>query len=851
MGKMAAGRIVRNWRRVGGTSFLGLLLIVAALFWFLQAASGVAFSQASAYGLKWNVPNPPTEGRAGLKLTFSTVQVTNEGTQDWISNGSNAVTLGYRWYTTDNKFVTPVGDTYWQDLRADLPKDIPPGGSVIFPDFQVSVPAKPGNYVLHLDLVQGSSGWFAEKGATDFTTKITVVAKDTTPPTASVLMLPLFEVSTVFTVTWNGDDGKDGSGVANYDVQYQVLGNSDWTDWLLNTSQTAAQFSGENGKIYNFRARAVDKAGNIGKYSDNAQTTTRINILPPSARVASLQVQSPSVFLVRWSGFDSVDGSDNQIFDVQYKDGDNGTWQDWISSTPATAAVFKGEAGHTYYFRCRATNYAGLRSDYSDTPQASTTVNPILDAGYSSQVVSATVVTISATNTVTATASPTVTATQAPSASTTATASTTPTVTDVLTGTVTPSGTAASGDAAHLVVLALADDVSGTATITTSIGASQPLTNTPGANPMITPTTTASATVTATASATPTATTTPAASGPQTTVFPLAVKNGTDDTGTSGIVVQNPSQNPLDVFVRFYDANGAPVTTTVNGVSSKTTPDQAQTISRIATKLITVPPNSSQTIWDSVIPVNAYNGWILLSADSGFNAWEVRLPKVGQPVTYASPTLSTTLYLPYLKKAGPTASSYVDLANPNTTPATVQITYYAAGNGQVVATEKLEIPMLGSLRLNTNNLIGDTNSAVSGFTGSAVITSTQALAGSVELPLADGTYASYPALVNAATTTGPLAFYSQATGYSSAVVIQNVSKQAASVKLDFVDGNGNSVASSTESVPAHSQVVVGQNALSSQPSFVGSVKATSDGAAIALVTIAGSSNLQANNQQFP
>jgi hypothetical protein len=769
----AAYRPIQEWFKLGLLSFLGVLLVVGGLLGWLQSSSSTAFSQTSDYGLKWEVANTPTQGRVGLLLNFPSIKITNTGTQKWTSSGNDAVRLGYRWFSSDGKPVPATGETAWDDLRANLPSDIPPGGSIIFPDFKVSVPAKADNYVLHLDLAQGPTGWFATKGASDYTTKISIAPKDTTPPTASVNFLPLFQTSTVFTVTWSGADEKDGSGLATYDVQYKVFGDKEWTDWLQTTSQTGVQFSGDNGKVYLFRARASDNAGNVGQYPDNEQAFTRINILAPSSRVASLAATSPSVFLVRWSGFDSVDGSDNQLFDLQYKDGDTGSWQDWQNATPATAAVFKGLNGHTYYFRCRATNFAGLRSEYSAVAQAATTVNTVLDSAYDSSVAIA-------------------------SSPISTTATTTP-----------------------------------SATISTTL--------LPPASPTLTATTTASATPPATA--TPAATT-----GPQTSIFPLGVKNGDNDLGTSGFVIENPGSSDLDLFVRFNDHSGAPISTTVNGVTTKTSPDQASQIARVATLLVTVPAKGTKAVWAGNLGVPNYTGWVSLSASGPFQVTAIRLPKVGLPLEYLPSNPASNLFLPYVKKAGPSGSSAINLSNPGSVPADVQISYYDT-DGQLIASDKRTLPILGSTRLATFNIATGNDER---FEGSAVISSSTPLVASAEVPLADGSSATYNAVPGSSAVVPQLLFYKDISNFSTALVVQNAAKDGASVKIEYFDENGVAAGNNTIVVPGLGQTVIKQqDNLKDQAHFQGYVRVSADGGQIAVLALGTTTQLQNNQQQFP
>lgn len=72
-----------------------------------------------------------------------------------------------------------------------------------------------------------------------------------------------------FPVSWSGSDA-GGSGVATYDVQYQVNGGL-WQDWVTDTEETRRPFNGEYGNTYSFRARATDNLGNEGAYPNQPQ----------------------------------------------------------------------------------------------------------------------------------------------------------------------------------------------------------------------------------------------------------------------------------------------------------------------------------------------------------------------------------------------------------------------------------------------------------------------------------------------------------------------------------------------------------------------------------------------------
>lgn len=77
----------------------------------------------------------------------------------------------------------------------------------------------------------------------------------------------------------------------------------------------------------------------------------------PRSSAHTLPVYSRGAPTISWSGSDSG-GSRIQTYDVQYRDTAGGGWTDWQTGTTNTSATFSGTAGHTYYFRSRATDNA-------------------------------------------------------------------------------------------------------------------------------------------------------------------------------------------------------------------------------------------------------------------------------------------------------------------------------------------------------------------------------------------------------------------------------------------------------------------------------------------------------------
>ncbi|MGD2178456.1 MAG: hypothetical protein PVG71_11600 [Anaerolineae bacterium] len=102
-----------------------------------------------------------------------------------------------------------------------------------------------------------------------------VVEEDTVPPTkATVHPLPATTYSHTIQVSWEATDAD--AGVWGFDVQVSRDGGG-WMDWLGladTVGQESAPYTdGEHGETYCFRARAWDRAGNQGPWSDIERCT--------------------------------------------------------------------------------------------------------------------------------------------------------------------------------------------------------------------------------------------------------------------------------------------------------------------------------------------------------------------------------------------------------------------------------------------------------------------------------------------------------------------------------------------------------------------------------------------------
>ena len=228
---------------------------------------------------------------------------------------------------------------------------------------------------------QRERAFFARETTTSFYPRLVIDYRlppsDTNPPDVSVDPLPPYSTRS-FTVSWSGTDEGE-AGIAYYDVQYRV-DDGDWLTWLEEVTFTAHEFSGaEDGRLYEFRARGVDNAGNAEPFGD-AQAQTRVDTAPPISQIDPLPgiIRNgglPVEFSVSWSGTDG-NGSGIQCYDVQYQV-DAGPWFLWQDcvAVSVTSATFTADRDGLYQFEVRALDNLGFLEAFANQGEAATVVD--------------------------------------------------------------------------------------------------------------------------------------------------------------------------------------------------------------------------------------------------------------------------------------------------------------------------------------------------------------------------------------------------------------------------------------------------------------------------------------------
>lgn len=145
---------------------------------------------------------------------------------------------------------------------------------------------------------------------------------------------------------------EDENGIDKISVYNDISPNppDDWIKYVEKLEWTLSSDEGLKSVFFT----AKDYAGNIAEY---VWDDIIYDCTPPKSRVNTLsEVQYSEHFTVSWYGEDEISGI--KYYTVEYKDGESDNWK-LLVKTNDTSTTFKGENGHTYFFRCKATDNAG------------------------------------------------------------------------------------------------------------------------------------------------------------------------------------------------------------------------------------------------------------------------------------------------------------------------------------------------------------------------------------------------------------------------------------------------------------------------------------------------------------
>lgn len=174
----------------------------------------------------------------------------------------------------------------------------------------------------------------------------------------------------------------DANG-ANQQMKYDPYGQTDawahsWSPDGRYIAYTLIRFTQYQGVWYWVDAflEAFDisdlwnvRLGNIGlDWNPDWQTTD--NVPPVSAVQLLPEISQVPEFAVTWSGTD--DNSGLTYYDVQYRLGHNGVWQNWQTNVQNTSAHYTATPGATVFFRSRAHDASANVEAWPSTPDTGT-----------------------------------------------------------------------------------------------------------------------------------------------------------------------------------------------------------------------------------------------------------------------------------------------------------------------------------------------------------------------------------------------------------------------------------------------------------------------------------------------
>jgi uncharacterized repeat protein (TIGR01451 family) len=180
---------------------------------------------------------------------------------------------------------------------------------------------------------------------------------DIIPPVSTLVSLPAHSTYQ-FALNWSGQD-MGVAGLQNYDLEYKIGTNGNWTNILDHTTNTYYEFlQGIGGQTHYFRLRARDRAGNIEAWDANKVVFTTVEGMPPYTTVTRLKpfTRASEGVVLHWTGFDPG-GSGIAEYNTQYRI-NNGSWVDWETVSDGPISIDNPTAGQTYHFRIRGVDRA-------------------------------------------------------------------------------------------------------------------------------------------------------------------------------------------------------------------------------------------------------------------------------------------------------------------------------------------------------------------------------------------------------------------------------------------------------------------------------------------------------------
>jgi hypothetical protein len=169
-------------------------------------------------------------------------------------------------------------------------------------------------------------------------------------------------------IDWSGAND-DGSGVWGYGYAWTTSSVTPPSSSMLWTTRNyTTSHPLDDGSSWYFHIRARDRAENWASEVEDWGPFYIDAADPYSCTITSPIETDSTSFPVEWSCDDALSGV--SLHDVQVRDGEDGSWTDWLTSITSISATYTGAVhNNTYHFRVCAHDRAGNVSGYLDDAQ--------------------------------------------------------------------------------------------------------------------------------------------------------------------------------------------------------------------------------------------------------------------------------------------------------------------------------------------------------------------------------------------------------------------------------------------------------------------------------------------------
>jgi hypothetical protein len=150
------------------------------------------------------------------------------------------------------------------------------------------------------------------------------------------------------------------------------VGNYDTTGHF---DSSPGLFIADTAGFYEIHLWLEDNLGNVDFANSASDTMLYDNSPPFGCEASSPAISGDTAFTVSWSAGSDTGSGVSGIYDIRYKDGDTGSWIDWIVGFSGSDSVFEGVHEHIYYFEARTYDNAGNPEPFTSTAESETEVD--------------------------------------------------------------------------------------------------------------------------------------------------------------------------------------------------------------------------------------------------------------------------------------------------------------------------------------------------------------------------------------------------------------------------------------------------------------------------------------------